>query len=62
MLAMVALMTACGSSSNETTTDSVTVTGNGIDSSNILPALTDSAKADSVGSATTDSTAHIPAQ
>ena len=58
MLAVSALMTACGSSSNEqVTTDSVTVTGNGVDSSVILPALIDS-----VGSATTDSTAHIPVQ
>ena len=62
MLAMVILMMSCGSTSNQTTTDSVTVTGNGIDSSIVLPALTDSAKADSVGSATTDSTAHIPVQ
>lgn len=63
MLAISAvLMTACGSPSNEsTTTDSVTVTvtGNGVDSSVILPALTDSAKADSVGSATTDRTARL---
>lgn len=58
MLAVSALMTACGSSSNEqVTTDSVTVTDNGVDSSVILPAFIDS-----VGSATTDSTAHIPAQ
>lgn len=63
MLVVSALMTACGLTSNESTTiDSATVTGNGIDSSVILPALTDSAKADSVGSATTDSTAHIPVQ
>jgi hypothetical protein len=56
MLALIALMTACGSASNEqTVTDSVV--GNGIDSSVILPALTDS-----VGTATTDTTAHIPAQ
>jgi hypothetical protein len=61
MLALCALMTACGSVSNEqTVTDSVT--GNGIDSSLVLPDLTDSAKADSVGTATTDTIAHIPAQ
>jgi hypothetical protein len=61
MLALCALMTACGSASNEqTVTDSVT--GNGVDSSLVLPPLTDSAKADSVGTATTDTTAHIPAQ
>jgi hypothetical protein len=61
MLAMVALMTACGSTSNDqAVNDSVVVIGP--DSSVILPDLTDSAKADSVGSATTDSTARIPAQ
>lgn len=58
---MIALMTACGSTSNDqAVNDSAVIIGP--DSSVILPALTDSAKADSVGSATKDSTAHIPAQ
>lgn len=51
LLAMIALMTACGSSSNEAvTTDSISVDSTlQVDTAN-------------VGSATTDSTAHIPAQ
>ena len=51
MLAMVALMTACGSTSNEqVTTDSISVDSTlQVDTAN-------------VGSAMTDSTAHISAQ
>ena len=51
MLALIALMTACGSASNEqTVTDSISVDSTlQVDTAN-------------VGSATTDSTAHIPAQ
>ena len=45
MLAICALMTACGSASNEqSTTDSVKVTGDSIDWSITHPELTDSAK------------------
>ena len=51
MLAISALMTACGSTSNEqVTTDSISV-----DSTLQVDTAT-------VGTATTDSTAHIPAQ
>jgi len=39
-------LAACGGSSEQTSTDSVVVPGS--DSSQILPALTDSAKADTV--------------
>ena len=51
MLALIALMTACGSTSNEQeTTDSISVDSTlQVDTANI-------------GSATTDSTARIPAQ
>jgi len=51
MLALIALMTACGSASNEQeTTDSISVDSTlQVDTAN-------------VGSATADSTAHIPAQ
>ena len=51
MLAMITLMTACGSTSNEVvTTDSTKV-----DSTIVVDSL-------NVGSAVTDSTSHIPAQ
>jgi hypothetical protein len=51
MLALIALTTACGSASNEqTVTDSISVDSTlQVDTAN-------------VGSATTDSTAHIPVQ
>ena len=46
IFAAALMLTACGGSTQQTSTDS-TVTP-GVDSSQILPALTDSAKADTV--------------
>lgn len=55
-IAAIMFLASCGGSTEQATTDSITVVTPGVDSSMVLPPLTDSAKADTVTGGGRDNT------